>query len=235
MPDRGLLDLTAVAATPLTIPGGAPWLMASARWAQITFEVAQQAALHSMPCEVSRPVPCYARLFVLEADDSPAGQFRLATLMSGGRYNMMPRNVLVQGVVDGPRKAVADAFGSPFVAGTVALARDGRGVTATVALDGEAVAALVLPELAAVDPAMLRWDAWLGFATIGGTSNLIEYGPRPEIASAFLSKHATLETPPALPSTHLWRRFRNLNTISACYAEGAMTLTAPLQRQPADG
>lgn len=233
MPDRGQLDPATLPVLPPAPIGGNPWRIESARWAQITFEVGKEAALETLPCAVSRPVPCYARLFVLEAGDSPAGPFRMAALLSGGRYKMMPRNVLVEGIVDGPIEAIRTAFGAPFEAGRVSLEHDGARLSATVAQGAEGLATLMLPELVAIEPSMLRWDAWLGFATKDGAPSLIEYAPQPTVATAFLSKHATLETPATLPRTHAWRKFRNLTTISACYATGALTLTAPTPQEPA--
>lgn len=226
MPDRGLLDLATI--TPPASAGGLPppWSIASARWAQITFEVAREAALDEMPCDATRPVPCYARLFVLEAADGPAGPFRLAALLVGARYKMLPRNILVQGIVEGPLAAVEGAFGARFVAGAVTLDREGPELHASITRDVP-VAALHLPELRAIEPNMLRWDPWLGYADADGVTKLAEFAPRPEISSAFLSRHATLEPALRLARTDPWRRLRNINTVSACYAEGGLTLTAP--------
>ncbi len=231
MPDRGLLERSSL--TPVALGGGhpAPWQIAQARWAQLTFEVTQTAALEALPGDVGRPVPCYARLFVLDAADSPVGPFRLAALMAGGRYRMLPRNVLVQGVVDGTVEAIAGAFGSPFAGGRISLERTGTRAIATIAVDGQLVATLVLPELRAIDAGMLRWDAWLGFAANNGAVELIEYGPRPAPREAFLSKGATLDTPADLGRANPWRRFRNLNTVSSCFVEGGLTLSAPEVQQ----
>lgn len=205
--------------------------MQDARWCQVTFEVAQDAGLEMLPSDLTRPIPCYARIFLLDAADGPMGPFKLATLMVGGRYRMLPRNVLVEGVIDGPLKAVAGAFGAPFGAGEISLDRVGGSISASIIAGSEAVASLTLPDTRAIDPAMLRWDAWLGFAGPGDNIDLVEYGPRPEIRDAFLSKGALVETPSTLAKTSAWRRLRNLNTISACYAEGQFTLSAPEVQQ----
>lgn len=184
-----------------------------------------------MPGDVSRPVPCYARLVVLEAAQSPVGPFKLAALLVGGRYRLMPKNVLVDGIVDGAVEAVAAAFGGPFRVGSVALDRDGPRLSATVSAGGDVLATVVMPSLYAVEPSMLRWDAWLGYSSDDGVLNIVEWGPQPQAREAFLSKGATLETPAALPRSHLWRRFRSLNTISACYEEGDVALAAPTVQQ----
>ncbi|MFN0147045.1 MAG: hypothetical protein ACKVT1_11080 [Dehalococcoidia bacterium] len=230
MPDRGLLERTGIEAAPLS-GERAPWTFSDARWAQLTFEVSQPAALAHLPADAARPVPCYARLFILDAAASPAGPIKLAALLTGGRFRMLPRNVLTDAIVDGPVAAVAAAFGSPFRAGRVTLTRTGQVVEATVADGDSLLATLTLPALRAVDPAMLRWDAWLGFAAEGADVQLIEYTPEARPTEAFLSKNGELDTPSTLARTHLWRTFRNLNTISACYEEGTLTLSAPETQQ----
>lgn len=231
MPDRGTLGVDHIAAWQLNGRYPAPWEIANARWCQVTFEVEQQAALRHLPGDVGRPVPCYARLFVLDADDGPAGPFRLATLMVGGRYRMLPRNVLAAGIADGPSQAVAGAFGAPFVEGAITLEHGDAEARATVSAGGELLATLRLPALRAIDPTMLRWDPWLGYAGPGDNIDLIEYGPQPEARDAFLSKQATVETNTALPRDNTWRQLRNINTISACYASGGLTLSAPEIRE----
>ena len=231
MPDRGLLEATSLAPTAIAPTKPAPWAIPDARWAQLTYEVNQQAALATLPGDTGRPVPTYARLFVLEAGDSPVGPFKLASLMVGSRFKLLPRNVLVDAIVDGPVADIAAAFGSPFRAGSVSLERDGVRVVANVGDADGPLATLTLPELYAIDPGMLRWDPWLGYADQDGQVALVEYGPRPQPAEAWLTKGATLETGPGLARTHRWRTFRNLNTISACYVEGALELTAPEVQQ----
>lgn len=227
MPDRGTLGVEHIAAWQLSGRYPAPWEIARARWCQVTFEVEQQAALRHLPGDVGRPVPCYARLFVLDAADGPAGPFQLATLMVGGRYRMLPRNVLAAGIVDGPFQAVAGAFGAPFAEGIITLTQHDGEATATVSAGSDLLATLRLPALRAVDPTMLRWDLWLGYAGPGDNIDLIEYGPQPEARETFLSKQATVETNAGLPGDNPWRQLRNINTISACYAAGGLTLTAP--------
>ncbi|MCC7364540.1 MAG: hypothetical protein IT303_09220 [Dehalococcoidia bacterium] len=226
MPDRGLLDVGAVAAGQLAPGERAPWRLAGARWAQITFEVAQQAALAMLPPDTTRPIPTYARLFVLDAPESPAGPFRLAALLVGARYRMLPRNVLVDGIVEGPVEAVAAAYGGPFRAGTVALQREGPRLTAEVAAAEGPLAAMTLPALYATEPGMLRWDAWLGFASTEGRTGLVEFVPQQGEVQAWLSKGASVEMAPGLPREHRWRTFRDLLTISACYVEGEVELGA---------
>ena len=229
MPDRGLLELSAI--QPGVIASPRDWTFTGARWAQITYEVSLQAALGRLPADVTRPVPCYARLLILEAAGSPAGPLRLAALSAGGRYRLLGKNVLVDVLVDGPADAVAAAFGAPFRQGRISFEREGLRLSAAISDDSYDLARLSLPALRAVDPAMLRWDPWLGFALGDAVPQLVEYGPAVNPTEAFLSKGAVLDIPATLPRNHLWRTFRNLNTISACYEEGELTLSAPVVQQ----
>jgi hypothetical protein len=228
MPDRGTLDLMTVAARPLHAARDASWRLQGARWAQVTFEVDQAAALSRLPMDAGRPVPAYARLLVLEATASAAGPFCVAALAVGGRYRLLPRNISADIVVDGAVEAIAGAIGGPCRAGQVSLVREGSRVTATVS-DAEAgeLATLTLPELRAIDPGMLRWDAWLTFVDRDGVTVLAEFAPAARPTEAFLSKGATVEAGASLPRRHLWRQFRNLQTVSACYCEGDFDLPAP--------
>jgi hypothetical protein len=233
MPDRGILERERIVAGPAgPHEEGATWALDGVRIAQITFEVNREAALSCMPCDVSRPVPCYARLTIIEAGGSPGGPFRLAALSVGGRYRMMPRNMLVEGIVDGDVAAMSAAFGGRFRKGAVTLDRRQSRVEASVTGDEGQLARIALPELRAVDPAMLRWDPWLGFADLDGAIQLVEYGPRPAATEAFLSKGATIDTPGGLPRSHDWRRLRNLNTITSCYLEGGAEMALPQVQQP---
>lgn len=231
MPDRGLLDATTIAATALQPTAAAPWVLGNARWAQITFEVNQQAALATIPGDAARPIPTYARLFVVDAGTSPVGPLKLAALMVGSRYKMFPRNVLVDAIVDGPVAEVAATFGAPLRAGAVSIERDGARLVANVGDSDGPLATVTLPDMYAIDPGMLRWDAWLGFADQDGKTSLVEYGPQHRDAEAWLSKGATIEMSAGLPRTHRWRTFRNLLTISACYLEGELEIGAPVVQQ----
>lgn len=215
MPDRGqrkIADETAL------VSDRASWTLSGARWLQVTFEASRDAVLAALPCDVTRTVPCYARLFVVEAETSPAGPIRLGALLAGGRFMLQPRNIVVQGVSDGGLDAVAAAFGSGFAGGGVSVSREGSRVTG--AIDGGV--SVVLPALRAIDPTMLRWDPWIGVARMDGEAQLIEYALQPAIEHAFLTKGATLESSGDRGS--VWQQFRCLNMVSACYAEGTLVL-----------
>lgn len=230
MPDRGVLDPGTVSAVAIAEPAQ-EWRLTGVRLAQITYEVSQPVAMATMPNDVTRPIPCYARLFVLEAADSPAGPLRLAALMTGARYQLMPRNVVVDGIIEGPATEFAKAFGSPWRDGSVRIERNGHRLVVNVGDATGTLAEFVAPELRAVEPGMLRWDAWLGFAAGADGLELIEYGPQPQPSAAFLSKAATLEVDSRLPRAHRWRTFRNLNTITSCYLEGDVVFSAAVVKQ----
>ncbi len=213
MPDRGQRKLAADTA-PLTDAGS--WTLTDARWLQVTFEASRDSVLATLPCEVTRTVPCYARLFVVEAGGSPAGPVQIAALLAGGRYMLQPRNVVALGVADGGQEAVAGAFGPAFEPGNVTLTRDGTHVMA--AIDGAVT--VDLPALRAIDGTMLRWDPWMGVASVEGEPQMIEYAVDPVIDQAFLTKAATVATSGERGS--IWQQFRCLNMVSACYAEGTL-------------
>lgn len=223
MPDTGTLDRTTTELLEVAVEPE-PLTFTEARWAQVTFEVAQQAAMSHMPAEVTRPIPCYARLFAVEGtvDGEPHA---LASLMVGGRHRMMPRNVLVQAISTAP--PVQRIISTSLHPGTIEFARDGGAVGVAVSGEEGLLANVNLPSVYAIEPTMLRWDPWLGMGLRSSQPVLTEVTVTPEIGAAYLSKGATIEMGAGLERSHTWRRLRNLLTISACYAEGTLTLGAP--------
>ena len=230
MPDRGLLDLNSVGPTELA-PTPEAFVFERARWLQVTFEVARAAALRRLPPDVTRPIPCYGRLVVV---DGSLGTKRvgLAALLAGGRFRMMPRNVLVEAVVDGDASAMRGLLGAGVSEGRVRLERSGQRAAAEVGRGGAGLATATLPGLYAIEPTMLRWDAWLGVGERGGATVISESVVTPEFDTAYLSKDATFDPVRALSPESPWRQFRNLTTISACYAEGTFVLRGPDVQQP---
>ncbi|MGH2633884.1 MAG: hypothetical protein ACRDG3_10785, partial [Tepidiformaceae bacterium] len=107
MPDRGLLKISTLEGLPALDDARADWKLMGVRWCQATFEVDREAVLSILPCDVSRPIPCYARLFVAVAEAGPHGPMAIAVLSAGARSEMMPRNVVIQQFVDGPVEAAA--------------------------------------------------------------------------------------------------------------------------------
>ena len=224
MPDRGAMQPGAVAEVAFA-QGGARLVIPDAAWLQVTFEVEREAALANMPGEVGRPIPPYGRLLVAT---SPTGS--LALLSVGGRYRMMPRNVVVQSVYQG-LESVTGVFGNGATLGTVVLKRSGQDISASVSAGGEELAELSLPNLYAIEPSMLRWDAFVALARADGQAVIAEVTPEHEVAAAFLSKQASVTPGPSLAREHPWRRLRSLVVISACYAEGSLIFGEPLVQQ----
>ncbi|MCZ2109352.1 MAG: hypothetical protein LC118_07280 [Dehalococcoidia bacterium] len=227
MPDRGRLDPSGITAGPL-LRGeqAAPWVLRGARWAQVTFEADQAEVLAVLPEDLNRPVPAYARVVVLDAPTSPAGPLKMAALLAGGRYRLLPRNVLAEAVVDGPVREVAGAFGAPFVPGSVEAHFGAEGHAASIAV-GEVKLAINLAGLRAVEPALLRWDPWLGFAGPGDNRDLIEYQFEPTISQAWLSGLTKLDMTDGSETGSPWARLQSVNQISSCICEGTLTLTVP--------
>lgn len=229
MPDRGLREPGSVDRVELAIaPETLVWQ--DARWLQITFEVDRQAALRHLPPDVARPIPCYARIVV--ADGTLGGtRVAMAALFAGGRFRLMPRNVLAAAVTDRGADRLPGLLGSGVSEGTVRLERTGQHVVASVAAATGPLVAVTLPGLYAIEPAMLRWDPWLGAGGRDGATVIAETTVLPEIDAAYLSREAAIELAPELSRESAWRQFRNAATISACYAEGTLTLRGPEVQQ----
>lgn len=223
MPDTGTLEHNLISANPLRA-GVEPLVFEQARWVQVTFEVPRGAAVEHMPSEVTRPIPCYGRFFAAEGLVGGAS-VSLGALTVGGRFMMMPRNVLVSGVTS--NASVAEVLTNGLIPGTVAFERDGASLRASVSVEDVPVATANLPGIYAIEPSMLRWDPWLAVADHDGGNVLTEIVVTTAVESAFLSKGATVEPDPTLPRTHPLRQLRNLLTISACYAEGTLTFGPP--------
>jgi hypothetical protein len=224
MPDRGLL----LASTVEDVGFGPdePLVIAEAAWLQITFEVDREAALALMPEDVGRPIPPYGRLLVGTA---PGMSFALLSV--GGRYRMMPRNILVEGISDGGAARLGAAFGSGIREGRVTLTRDGAMVTANIANREGPLATVTLSDMYAIEPTMLRWDAFVAFARQDGAAVIAEVTPAHETPVAFLSKSARVEIDPGVARNSPWRRLRSLGVISACYVEGTLSFGGPAVQQ----
>jgi hypothetical protein len=224
MPEFGTLAGPEVNAPVADGKHPAPWELRDARIAQITFELPKASALAHLPPDMSRPLPAYGRLIIVAAPDSPAGALTIAALCVSGRYAMMPRNVAVQVVVDGPADMVAGTFGGPVVEGSVRLDVDDSGVTGEVVSGDTAATRLHFPTPHPVDPAMLRWDQWVTYRAAGDRIELIGFAFEVAASSAALSKGATVETDAGRGRSDVWRRLASRKVISACYVEGTVTL-----------
>lgn len=222
MPDQGLLERDATG-LPASTPVPLPWTLPGARIIQVAYEVAKASAVRLLPTETTRPIPCYARIIVVEASEGPAGAFRQAGIFLGGRYQMLPKNVLVERIVDGPLDALAGGLGGPARPGGIDITVGAHEIAVSISGEEGTLARVVLPAPYAVEPSMLRWDPWLGYFASGSEATLRELQLRVEASQAFLAKGASVEMSPSLPRDHPWRALRNLKTISACMVEGTLT------------
>jgi hypothetical protein len=223
MPDRGLRDVTEFEARDV-VDRAAPLVFHGARVLQVTYEISREACLDVLPTDASRPVPSYGRILVIDAENGPWGTLSLCALFVGARFRMMPRNSFADGIASSGGERLSSNTGAAFREGRITLTRNERSVTANLEDGDGPLASATLPQLRPVDPAMLRWDVWLTFGRADGIIRPLEVTVTTRTDTAFLSKGATFDLAPALPKTHLWRRLRNLNTISACYFEGSITL-----------
>lgn len=200
------------------------WELRNARWLQVTFEAPQAGVLEHLADDVTRPVPCYARLFIVRGEEGPRGPLAIAALLAGGRFQMQPHNQVIAGVVEGePADRISEAFGAGFQRGHITLERDGSSVFGSVTGAGKMLARAELPALQAAEAAMLRWDPWLTVGANGTGAALYQFALSPHSERSFLSKGASV-TPADAPHDSPWWQLRSLLTISACYVEGAIVL-----------
>lgn len=217
MPDRGLRSVEGLApagfdAGPLVIDG---------RWLQLTFEVDRDAALRWMPADVTRPIPCYGRLLVA-LGEGERGRLEFAVLSVGGRFRMMPRNVLVEAVSVGGTRL--PALWGPLRAGEVEVARVGEDFLVQVRREGKPLVEASFPRPYAVDQSMLRWDGWVVYASEGGRDVLAEAPVEVSATAAWLSKGAAMTPAGGLDRAEPWYQLRTLLPISACMAEGRLAI-----------
>ncbi|WP_322818645.1 hypothetical protein [Tepidiforma sp.] len=217
MPDRGLRTIEGLApegfdAGPLVIEG---------RWLQLTFEVDRDAALRWMPVDVTRPIPCYGRLLVV-LGEGERGRLEFAVLSVGGRFRMIPRNVLVEAVSVG--SARLPALWGPLRSGEVDVGRVGEDFAVQISREGKLLVEASFPRPYAIDPAMLRWDGWVVYASEGGRDVLAEAPVEVGATAAWLSKGAAMTPARGLDRADPWYQLRTLLPISACMAEGRLAI-----------
>ncbi|GIW15212.1 MAG: hypothetical protein KatS3mg063_1065 [Tepidiforma sp.] len=215
MPDRGLRAIEGLAPSPFD----AGPLEIAGRWVQVTFEVDRDAAMRWMPADVTRPVPCYGRLLAVDGE-SGGRPMRFAALALGGRFRMMPRNVLVEAVTaDG---AALPALAGPALAGDVRMDAESDGLAIAITTAEGVLAEARLPAPYAIEPAMLRWDGWVVYAPNNGGTALAEALVEVRATAARLSKGALFAPGPAADRSSPWRQLRSLLPISACAVEGVL-------------
>lgn len=206
-----------------------PWPLPGAEVVQVTIEVDAEAALDHLPEQLSRPVPAYAKLIVARYPESPLGPFAQAALMVACRHRARWLQYVAASIVDAPQVAAAAAalWAYPCQLGAVGLERAGQHVRATVAEGGHALLDLDLPNIYAVDPAMIRYDVTVTLRAYSGHEPevLIVSAP-PAPRAGWLAKGARV-TYHDLPPDNPWMRLHNLNTISSTYAVVDLEWPAP--------
>ena len=200
-------------------PDGQSWT--EARWVQLTFEVPREAALSWLPADVTRPVPCYARVFVLKATGAPADGSGMAALLVGARVHSRAVNALAATV--GTYASRGDANPNSVIS----IAVDGNSAAATVVVGTSPFLHLRLGSVAPVDPRLLHWDPWLVSAGNGtNDARLTEVRVDADVRAAWRSKTASLEFGSDVSPASPWRELRNVNAVSACYCEGAFRIAS---------
>ncbi|MGE0543137.1 MAG: acetoacetate decarboxylase family protein [Dehalococcoidia bacterium] len=236
MPQSGLKTLDQIgeaSAVDIESYPSLPWTLPRAEVVQATFEVDLDAALETLPEQLTRPVPPYARMIVSRYPESPVGPYSEALLLLAARFAMMPKNYVVAAVVstDAARDAYRDIWSLPVTTGGIELQRrqtesGGENVSASVA-STLPLAAIELPDAYAVEPGMIRYDPLMSVRVRQGEAEVIQFSGAPAVHEARLAKGATVRCQTDDWSDP-WFRLRSLNMISASFAVTDLEVTAPV-------
>jgi Acetoacetate decarboxylase (ADC) len=197
-----------------------PWKLPGAEVLQVVFEVDNEAALDHLPAQLTRPVPAYAKLIVTRYPESPMGAFAGAALMVACRNRARWLQFIAATIVDQPQIANATAalWSQPGEMGMVTLMRTGNHVHASLARDAGPILDIDLPNIYAVDPAMIRYDVTVTLrAQKGSAPEVLIVSAAPDVRDGWLAKGAEV-TYHDTAADSPWVRLRNLNTISSTYA-----------------
>jgi Acetoacetate decarboxylase (ADC) len=197
-----------------------PWKLPGAEVLQVVIEVDAEAALDHLPAQLTRPVPAYAKLIVARYPESPIGAFAEAALMVACRNRARWLQFIASAIVDQPQVANATAaiWSHPREVGIVSLTRTGNHVHAFLATDAGPILDIDLPNIYAVDPAMIRYDVTVTLrAHKGSAPEVLIVSAAPDVREGWLAKGAEV-TYHDLAADSPWVRLRNLNTISSTYA-----------------
>jgi hypothetical protein len=207
-----------------------PWKLPAAEVLQVVIEVDAEAALDHLPAQLTRPVPAYAKLIVARYPESPMGAFAEGALMVACRNRVRWLQFVAATIVDQPQVANATAalWSYPREVGTVSLARTGNHVHALLARDAGPILDIELPNIYAVDPAMIRYDVTVTLrAYKGGDPEVLIVSAPPDVQEGWLAKGAQVTYHDAAADSP-WLRLRNINTISSTYAR--VNLEWPISR-----
>ena len=140
MPLFGSLDLDAALADAPTVDSLEPeaWSLPGSEVLQISYEVAEAAALTVTPPGLHPSIPPYATFSFLRVPQSPVGPFTLAMVRLVVRAGIRPRGLLIKAFVDSV--AAADAlrrgWGYDISVAQVSLSRRHNEVRGSVTVDG---------------------------------------------------------------------------------------------------
>jgi hypothetical protein len=207
-----------------------PWKLPGVEVLQVIIEVDAEAALDHLPTQLTRPVPAYAKLIVARYSASPLGPFAEAMLMVACRSRARWLQFVAATIIDHSHVAEASAklWSYPREVGTVGLTRLGSQVHASVAGRHGPILDLDLPNIYAVDPAMIRYDVTVTLRTfMGSDPEVLIVSAAPNVQEGWLAKGARVTYHNTAPDSP-WTRLRNLNTISSTYA--LVDLEWPLPR-----
>lgn len=140
MPLFGTLDLQSALADAPTVGSLNPetWHLPGAQTLQVSYEVAEDAALAVTPSALHPSIPPYATFSVCRFPESPVGDFTLAMVRLIVRAGIRPRGLLIRAFTDS--EAAADALRSGWGynarVAEVGLTRRHNRITGTVTIDG---------------------------------------------------------------------------------------------------
>lgn len=143
MPLFGELDLAQALAAAPTVSDLTPdtWSLPGAETLQVSFEVAEAAALSITPPALHPSIPPYATFSVVRFPESPVGSFNLAMVRLIVRAGIRPRGLLISAFTDSEAAAeqLRSGWGYKVSVADVGYSRRHNRIQGTVAIDGTTV------------------------------------------------------------------------------------------------
>ena len=221
MPEYGQRSTAAISDL---LPGGGEggWDFGRARVISLTFELRKEQAFPLLPDSLIRPVPAYAKVLIIDADEGPHGSHREAMLLLGAREGVQIRNVLIDSIVDG-RRSLEDtrtAFGGSRRAGNVQIDESGGDLRILVSDAEGPLCAIRMGALRRCDATMLKYDALLvpGLDEAGQPA-LLRFGVRVPLADVEGTLSRDWEVSMPRRGTP-WHALRPAYNVTAFYSEG---------------
>lgn len=152
------------------------WELPKAEVLQVSWEVGDES-LALLPRAMHPAVPLYATFNVTRCGESPVGPFALAQLRLMGRAGAHPRGYVLGAVATTADAAalLRERWGFPVRPGGVALQRYHDRVTATVTLDGAAIAELALVNPEPISGADVQYIHSVTLARVSENGQLVPY------------------------------------------------------------